>query len=603
MKPRNQKSTTWCFLDCVQMQRYDVVDFPSSIGTVGHCNINVGANGTVGLLKPSPVSTVKLNGVPMADHHPLTPGVDYSLLIDGSMYLLRGDADIDSWIKQLNLSRWVLQDVFLGELIGQISYNEMGDFAQRMGLDGDSVITAVEGATQGFYLSDVLPPSAEATAPSEDSRNEQIPDYDSEPPAEEVTINKVSGEFNCPHCWEHFDRGDVMWVAKHPDLRDPDLGDEFPLRFFPTIFDERGRAVDGRGVSCSEMACPNCKSKLPPQYLDLKTQIFSVVGAPSAGKSYFLTSMINQLEEKLPYYFSLSFQDGDAAGNAMLSDMRAKLFSDSSKPENLYLGKTQEGGNMFKKWTVNGREVELPKPFTYLISPFAGNVTEDNSKLLVFYDNAGEQFEPAERSEADLYSHVDTTKYLASSDTIFYLYDPATNVRFRRMIKEKDDPQLAEGEYMRFDRQDNIIAEMRNRIKTELFLDAKEKIKTPLAMLIGKCDLWTQLLPEPIIDPMGEGKLDLNAIETNSQNIREFLMKTSPGVVGAAESISHTVRYFPVSSFGHSPQPFIDPHPDDQGNEIERIGPVPGKVTPLYPEIPVLWSLANLHPELFSQQT
>lgn len=385
-----------------------------------------------------------------------------------------------------------------------------------------------------------------------------------------------------------------MWIARHPDLRDPDLGKDYPLRFFPTNFDERGRAIDGRGVRCSEMACPTCKSKLPPQYLDLNTHIFSVVGAPSSGKSYFLTSLINQLEEKMPFHFGLSFADGDASGNAVISDMRARLFSDSPRPENLYLGKTAEGGVMFKKWTIEGREVDLPKPFTYLVSPFAGEATDDNSLLLVLYDNAGEQFEPAERSEAAEYSHIDTTQYLASSDTIFFLYDPASNVRFRRMITDKDDPQVQEGKYMRYDRQDNIIAEMRNRIKTELFLDAREKIDTPLAMIIGKCDLWSSLLPRPLVDPLATGGLSLDAIEKNSASIREFLMKTSPSVVGAAESISHTVRYFPVSPLGHSPRPFIDP----EDNE-ERIGPVPGKVNPLYSEIPVLWSLAHLHPEIF----
>ena len=384
-----------------------------------------------------------------------------------------------------------------------------------------------------------------------------------------------------------------MWVARHPSLRDPDLGDEFPLRFFPTTFDELGRAVDGMGARCTEMACPNCKSRLPPQFLDLSTHIFSIVGAPSAGKSYLLTSMVNQLEEALPKYFGLSFQDGDASGNAILSNMRARLFSGSSNPEEIALDKTVPGGEMFRTWEQDDRQIKLPKPFTYLVSPFEAEDSSNDSIHVVFYDNAGEQFEPAERSEASESSDEDSTRHLANSDVIFFLYDPATNVKFREKISGKEDPQLTNEKFLKLNRQDNIIAEMRIRIKSELYLDANEKLESPLAMLVGKCDLWQNLLPEPLIDPVTSDGLSLEIVNRNSDLIRDFLMATSPGVVGNAEAISSEVIYFPVSPIGHSPKSFIP-----KGSEDERIGPVPGKISPIQVEVPVIWTLARLYPDL-----
>ena len=134
---------------------------------------------------------------------------------------------------------------------------------------------------------------------------------------------------------------------------------------------------------------------------------------------------------------------------------------------------------------------------------------------------------------------------------------------------------------------------MRIRIKSELFLDARKRLSSPLAMLVGKCDLWEDLLGSPLVSPVTERGLSLEAVARNSDLIREFLLETSPAIVGNAEAISTEVVYFPVSPIGHSPQPFIVP-----GGQAERIGPVPGQVAPRFVEVPVIWTLARLYPDL-----
>lgn len=593
----------WCLVDCVRMQRFEVSEFPCAVGPAGHCHVSRTQDGSVILDRTSPEAAVLLNGIPLEEARLLEEGIDYSLKVNGNFYLLRGDKELDRWIGGLNFHRWILQDINSGETIGAVPFAEIPGFAAQNRINGYEVITTVEGARQAFYLKDVVPqitpvaPEASAeemVRPSAPSSGDFGAESEDPFGNDGVQINTVSGEFTCPHCWQHFDRGDVMWIAKHPSLRDPDLGEDYSLRFFPTSFDELGRAVDGMGVRCSDMACPNCKSKLPPQFLDLETYIISIVGAPSAGKSYYLTSMINQLEEALPRHFGLAFKDSDASGNAIVSDMRAKLFSDSTNPAEIALDKTVPGGEMFRSWERDGRRVKLPKPFTYLVSPFSADTDGSRTLHLVFYDNAGEQFEPAERAEGSDSSDVDSTQHLASSAAILFLYDPASNVRFRKMLRGKDDPQLTDEKFLKLNRQDNIIAEMRNRIMSELNVDANERISTPLLMLIGKYDLWAGLLPEPIREPLPGGGIDLEAIASNSNLIRNFLLQTSPGVVANAESISSEVVYFPVSPIGHSPRKFLPP-----GETLERIGPVPGLVNPLYPETPVLYILSRLHPELF----
>lgn len=602
MKNFNKNRLGWCLIDCVQKQRFDVTEFPYAIGSSGYCNLEIDGNGDVVLLKRNPDEEVLLSGIPMADMEPLQSNTDYSIKVDGDFYLLRGDTDLKKWIERLNFENWIIQDIATGERFTGVPFLELPAYAVKMGLTGYDFIATVEGAEQAFYLKDVFPKGGGGASPplaveawdpeKTDEERNKIP-YDGE--KEAFDINALSGEFTCPHCWRHFDRGDVMWVAKHRDLRDPDLGLDYPLRFFPTSFDELGGVLDGMGERCSEMACPNCKSKLPTRFLDFETSIFSIIGAPSAGKSYFLTSMIKKLEEVFPRSFGWSFQDSDLPGNAIVSEMRANLFSDSTDPIDLTLDKLSEVGDMFKKWKINGYQKNLPKPFSYRVSRYLEEQQENCSFHLIFYDNnAGEQFEPSERVEGVGTSVVDSIEHLASSAAIFFLFDPASDSGFQKMLKDSKDPQLSSSQYLRLNRQDNIISEMRNRIKSELNIDANERISTPLAMIIGKCDLWSKLLPEPLIDPVTDAGLDLDAIETNSANIRDFLLRVSPSVLANAEAISHEVVYFPVSPIGHSPQLFVS----SDGGE-ESIGPVPGKVNPLYAEVPVIWSLVKSHPEEF----
>jgi hypothetical protein len=608
-----QSPPSWYLIDCQTKSVEDVVK-PRELGLSGGVYLVPEVNREATLHLDPGAGPVLLNGIPITVSHLLDVESEYFVKAGGAFFLVKGCSDPRAWLARLQLDRWILQDLVRNRIIDSVPLSQLAERAKQLGLDPDTVVTTVQGAEHSIYLRDLadehdrtpairlpspatpppLPSTRQAISPSH--REDSDPFMPTETPStsdEEIEINTVSGEFTCPHCWQHFDRGDVMWVAKHPSLRDPDLGDEFPLRFFPTSFDAVGRAIDGMGLRCTDMACPNCKSRLPPQFLDLPSHIFSVVGAPSAGKSYFLTSMVNQLEEVLPSHFGLSFQDGDASGNALLSNMRARLFSDSKNPAEIALDKTVPGGEMFRTWERDGRSVKLPKPFTYLVAPFREEGGSVQPLHLIFYDNAGEQFEPAERSEGSESSDEDATRHLASSDAIFFLYDPATNVKFRRKIAGKNDPQISDDKFFKLNRQDNIIAEMRIRIKSELFLDAREKLSSPLAMLVGKCDLWADLLGSPLLNPVSERGLSLEAVARNSDLIRAFLLETSPAIVGNAEAISTEVVYFPVSPIGHSPQPFVV-----AGGQGERIGPVPGRVAPQFVEVPVIWTLARLYPDL-----
>jgi hypothetical protein len=204
---------------------------------------------------------------------------------------------------------------------------------------------------------------------------------------------------------------------------------------------------------------------------------------------------------------------------------------------------------------------------------------------VIFYDNAGEHFQPG-RDSAD----SPGAQHVASSSGILFLFDPFNNPEFRRLISDRKDPQL---ERPILDQQSVILSEMKVRIAKLLKLDLASRIEAPLAVLIGKCDAWLHLLgEEPFLNPVQSGFLDQDAVRGNSRKLRQLMLRIAPEVVANAESISRQALFFPVSSFGHAP---VKVGPGDYV-------PDPHLLKPYQVEVPVIWILSRVVPELVASR-
>jgi len=324
-----------------------------------------------------------------------------------------------------------------------------------------------------------------------------------------------NGNLTCPVCWLRFDTGDIMHIAVHDSLRgDPVLGEDAQQRFLATRFNDAGQAMDAMSIPCSEIACPHCRRKLPPSFLGMPHHIISLVGDQSAGKSYFLSVLTKVLPATLYRDFGIVFQDSDPTGNAPVNDMRKALFGAQS-PAHAKLAKTVFEGAMYERLPRQGRMVALPRPFVYTLAP------EDKSRdqcALIFYDNAGEHFQPGVNI-----IEQPGAQHVASAAGIMYLFDPFNSPEFRRNLRDTNDPQL---EKPVVDQQDIILAEMRARIQMIRNLRPGETIHTPIAFIVGKCDAWLHLLNgRAIRTAVGPRKLDLGEIEENSSVIRSLLYR------------------------------------------------------------------------------
>lgn len=402
-----------------------------------------------------------------------------------------------------------------------------------------------------------------------------------EPPRDTAIGNpNPEGNLTCPVCWLRFDTGDSMHIAVHDSLRgDPVLGEDAQQRFLATRFNNAGQAIDAMGIPSSEIACPHCRRKLPPSFLGMPHHIISLVGDQSAGKSYFLSVLTKVLPATLYRDFGIVFQDSDPTGNAPVNDMRKTLFG-AITPAQAKLAKTVFEGAMYERLPRQGRTVALPRPFVYTLAP------EDKTRdqcALIFYDNAGEHFQPGVNIVEQ-----PGAQHVASAAGIIYLFDPFNSPEFRRAIRDTNDPQL---EKPVVDQQDIILAEMRARIQMIRNLRPGEPINTPVAFVVGKCDVWLQLINgKAICEPLRDGGLSNAAVAENSDTVRELMHRLCPAVVANAESLSTNLMFFAASAFGHTPTK-IGP-----GEYV----PDPAKLQPVHIEVPLLWILSQICPSLIA---
>ena len=174
----------------------------------------------------------------------------------------------------------------------------------------------------------------------------------------------IRDRVTCPHCWTLFAPAEIRWVAEEPSLQgDPLLGKEHQLRFLPTRFTVDGQAIDVKGGVCHTLACPQCHLTIPRVLLEVEPLFFSIVGAPSSGKSYFLASMTRGARKTLPDKFNVNFLDSDPEVNLVLNSYEDRLFFNPNVDQPTRLDKTQQGGPTYDSVRQGERTLWYPQPF------------------------------------------------------------------------------------------------------------------------------------------------------------------------------------------------------------------------------------------------
>ncbi len=515
------------------------------------------------------VSQYSLNGVSLKADVVIRPETMYLFVLGGGCFICwyGNDASRPDF-SQFDPQVWYLYNPACEEWYGPYSLSDLPLVAPELPED---VLASFQGLEHcAFYLRDIIDVAAFAGS---SEATDAMPE-----PAE----NPAGEALRCPCCWEFFKAADILSIASHPNLMgDTILGADAMQRFLPEFCNHAGLPLDACGVPCSEYACPHCHSKLPPFFTQTQQHIISLVGVPAAGKSYYLTAMVHELETMFPRDFGMPFRDADPEMNEPLNEMRMRLFT-AQTPQEAYIAKTQMQGRLYHKVWRQGLVVNMPRPFIYNLN----KGTETHS--LVLYDNAGEDFQPGRDSALTPGSH-----HLSVASGILFLFDPTANPGFRQLLQESQDPQLRNSLY-RPGRQAMLLAESEMRLRTRLNLPPSEKLDIPLAIIIGKSDTWIHLLgPEPLLPAVRNGMFMNEHVNVNSTRLRQFIFNIAPHICTNAEAISSNVRYFAASALGESPVEFQD---EVSGSTL--IGPASGQVHPVRVTEPLLWALHCVAPSL-----
>lgn len=596
------RAPRWVVFDCVSGSITDVEKFPFEIGSAEGVDLKLNGNGVaekdcsivqvkggaLWLMKKDPNSCAIFDGTPLESTE-LLPDDDHALKVGSHFLVLRGGKNLKEWRAAMKHDEWVLFEAGTETMEGPFPLLDLCRYARDRQRNPKS-IACPQGLTIGFHLDQILEVFGPILSMSPGSGGYAGPDPEGLQPSDSVfNSSGDEGALTCLVCWLKFDVGDIMHVAVHDSLRgDPILGEDKPQRFKATRFNHNNQVLDAFGLPCPDMACPHCRHILPPGFLDSPHHIFSIVGDQSAGKSYYLSVLVKMLPACLYQNFSVVFQDADPASNALLNDMKKSLFSALS-PEHARLVKTQLEGAMYERVPRYGRDaVAMPRPFVFSL---VSKLDSSRRCSAVFYDNAGEHFQPG-RDSAD----SPGAQHVASSSGIFFLFDPFNSPEFRRRIVQtsghQQDPQF---DKPILDQQDVILSEMKVRMKKLLRLNSGRKVTQPLAMMIGKCDAWMHVVGGrgAFRNPVESGRLNLEAVRANSQLVRDLMIDISPAIVANAEEVSESVMYFPVSSFGHPPVKIAP----------GEYAPDPGQLAPILIEIPTLWVLSQIMPELVPESS
>ena len=416
------------------------------------------------------------------------------------------------------------------------------------------------------------------------SRSTETPDTREEPIEETTDWANCDGNVICPHCWQHFNSEHLIYIASHPTLMgDKVLGATAMKRFSPNKFNALGQALDEMGMVCTDVACPRCRLKIPLTVIDEKNFYFSLVGAPSSGKSFYLATLLNILRRSFANNLACSLLDVDPELNSVLNSYEETIFHASHRSEVAVLPKTQQTGDDFVNVVeLDNIPIHLPKPFIYELKYLSSTEGKENCNI-IFYDNAGEQFEPG----ADNLSNPGT-RHLACSDGIIFVFDPLNDAIMRGKCNP-DEPQLQTDRHVY--EQSKLLSEMIARIRRHRNLGNNTKCNIPLVIAVGKFDAWKDLLELPLEEyEMFErlpGKLSAlwrkNTVMNVSFAMREILLKYVPEMVYTAEGFFENVIFVPFSSFGCLAS----------SSNSGQLGVVPENIKPIWAAEPFLALMAE----------
>lgn len=298
---------------------------------------------------------------------------------------------------------------------------------------------------------------------------------------------------------------------------------------------------DRCGTESSKFVCPHCHNWLPTEMIANGSQIISIIGAQSSGKTTYITALFDELR-KYGYKMRLNISPKDESPRdeyrttVKIQRLRTRLFDDLQQ-----LDKTPVG------------EKPVPLIFELTQSKDVNRPSKGDKHIyLVFYDTAGESFENQEEI-------LRTATYLQESAAVILLLDPFSVKALRQDII---DAGYNEGD-MKSDPA-RVVSSLLSYAKSDPKRLAKLK-KKPIAVTFSKIDAVVNGLEVAGNDYsiqgidlkrnssfLKSGILDMNITDQISEGLIEVCRERwdLAGLVSDIFTTFDNTHFFGVSSLG-----------------------------------------------------
>ena len=272
-------------------------------------------------------------------------------------------------------------------------------------------------------------------------------------------------------------------------------------------------------------SCPACGAELPVDIFDYRKYIrFSIVGTTGAGKTCFITSMMEEFRNAGLQLVPSPINDDT---NRYFCANRDAIFKDFIIPP-----PTRSGAITPMQWRILDKNKMTPR----FVPPYS----------LTVFDGAGEDQQ-----------RMDDTinRYISGSKTIMFLIDPMLLTSVRASLT-KDDIGRSSTTSAANMTADELVNRMASYIRETKILRTGKRINRPVAVIFPKIDALRLLFPGSRIFDPSEHLARKAFVEAESMSIHHdvsgWLRNAGEGALIDALDVNFTTwRFFAVSAFGN----------------------------------------------------
>ncbi len=243
--------------------------------------------------------------------------------------------------------------------------------------------------------------------------------------------------------------------------------------------------------------CPKCHYELMYDAGSTEEKIIAIIGGRSSGKSTYIATLMNRLENEVGRNFRASVScKGDRT-------------RDRYKALHEILYKKQE---LLQPTQTAATEAETKTPMVFRIT------FNQNNKLkavnLVLFDTAGEDMESLDVLSTE-------ARYIGYADAIIFLLDPLQIPAIRQQLPDSELPKEISNAEPRY-----IVERLHELHEKLLNLKPNDKITKPVAFTLAKVDaLFPIIDPSSVLNHTGEhlGYLNLPDVQSVHTEISTYL--------------------------------------------------------------------------------